>query len=102
MTQQARPGPATSPTHEGADFVCCLCGCEVMVKRWGEPRAHAEVGVFVCHCGATMRPEHPGQIEAGRGERPFNTDDFLSQGSGVGGPGAGTTTPPDTLADGVL
>ena len=97
---QIRSGSSTLGAHEGEDFVCNLCGCEVMVKHWGEPRAHAEMGVFVCHCGATMQHEQPGSQEArGTGEAAFDEGDFLSQGSGVGGPGGGQTAAPKSLGD---
>jgi len=57
--------------YEGEDLVCHTCGCEIMVKHWGDPKAHAQTGVFLCHCGTTMEPEHGGQT--GQDARPKTT-----------------------------
>lgn len=82
----------------GEDFVCRTCGCEVMVKHWGDPVVHAQIGTFLCHCGTAMQPEHGGRADAGR---PFSasdgppagdmSDDLLHEGHGTGqGPSSQT------------
>lgn len=75
----------------GEDLVCRSCGCEVMVKHWGEPRSSADSGTFTCHCGQRMEPEHPsqgGEPRRGEGQRQdgdhFDQEDFLGQGGGAG------------------
>ena len=82
------PGPGRSGGYEGEDFICHTCGCEIMVKHWGDPRSHTQAGVFLCHCGTPMEPEH-GSTGAQGGDGNFSQDDYLSQGSGAGGKGAG-------------
>lgn len=93
MQQQTRDTGA----YVGKDFVCHTCGCEIMVKHWGDPEAHAQTGVFLCHCGTTMEPERKGEGgQASFGsetEQNFRQDDFLNEGSGAGGAtGMGSTS----------
>jgi hypothetical protein len=81
-------------SYVGKDFVCHTCGCEIMVKHWGDPEGHAQSGVFLCHCGTTMEPERKGDggetSFGGETEQSFSKDDFLNQGSGTGAaPGGG-------------
>jgi hypothetical protein len=76
-------GAGRSGGYEGEDFICHTCGCEIMVKHWGDPRSHTQAGVFLCHCGTPLEPEH-GSTGAQGGD--FSQDDSLSQGSRAGGP----------------
>jgi hypothetical protein len=80
MTESMSPGTPSGDAVPGEDFVCRACGCEVMVKHWGQPREHADGGAFVCHCGQEMQPEHPGQVRQGAS---FNQEDFLGHGGGA-------------------
>lgn len=82
MTESMPTGQTQACGYRGEDFVCRNCGCEIMVKHWGEPRSHADGGTFTCHCGKQMEPEHPGQTRAdGDG---FDQEDFLGHGGGAG------------------
>lgn len=44
--------------HDGTDYVCDNCGCEIMVKHRGDEAKMPSDGVYTCACGTTMRPEH--------------------------------------------
>lgn len=84
MTESMSTGATSESGYAGEDFVCRTCGCEVMVKHWGEPRSHADSGTFACHCGQQMEPEHPGQRGPARQGEVFNQEDFLGHGGGAG------------------
>jgi hypothetical protein len=53
MQQADRP-----EMHDGEDFVCPTCSCEIMVKHHGDPNRMPKVGPYTCSCGTEMRPEH--------------------------------------------
>lgn len=106
MTQQTSSSER-SGSYVGKDFVCHTCGCEIMVKHWGDPESHAQTGVFLCHCGSTMEPEagHHAENEAGGNfgsetEQNFSQDDFLNQGSGAGGATGMGDTPSTSVSPG--
>ena len=103
MTESMSAGGASAAGNAGDDFVCRTCGCEVMVKHWGTPLSHADSGVFVCHCGQRMEPEHPGRAgQAGDGGN-FDQEDFLGQGGGAGeATGVGRTPFTDSSPGGGL
>ena len=44
--------------HDGEDFVCPTCGCEIMLKHHGDPAKMPNMRSFTCCCGTTMVPEH--------------------------------------------
>jgi hypothetical protein len=46
--------------HDGDDFVCPNCGCEIMLKHHGDPAKMPNMRPFTCCCGTQMQPEHPG------------------------------------------
>ena len=51
--------------HDGEDFVCPTCGCEIMLKHHGDPARMPQMGPFTCCCGTEMRPEHqPARVMA--------------------------------------
>lgn len=98
MTQPRSGGGTSSSERTGEDFVCSTCGCEVMVKHWGDPQVHAQIGTFLCHCGTAMQPEHGSRHGSGvsttRSDNPppgDMSDDFLREGHGTGqGPSSQT------------
>ncbi len=45
--------------HDGEDFVCPRCGCEIMLKHHGDPARMPNMSPFTCCCGEQMIPEHP-------------------------------------------
>jgi hypothetical protein len=45
--------------HDGQDFVCDNCGCEIQLKHHGDPARMPNMTAFTCCCGTPMRPEHP-------------------------------------------
>ena len=45
--------------HDGEDFVCPNCGCEIMLKHHGDPAKMERMEAFTCCCGTKMVPEHP-------------------------------------------
>ncbi|MFL5726498.1 MAG: hypothetical protein ACJ765_03160 [Chloroflexota bacterium] len=54
-TQSDRP-----EMHDGEDFVCPNCGCEIMLKHHGDPARMPNMASFTCCCGTEMVPEHEG------------------------------------------
>ena len=44
--------------HDGEDFVCPTCNCEIMLKHHGDPAKMPKMGPFTCCCGTEMVPEH--------------------------------------------
>lgn len=45
--------------HDGEDFVCPSCRCEIMVKHAGDPSRMPNMQpAFTCCCGTRMVPEH--------------------------------------------
>jgi hypothetical protein len=46
--------------HDGQDFVCPNCNCEIMLKHHGDPTRMRQMVPFTCCCGTPMQPEHPG------------------------------------------
>jgi predicted RNA-binding Zn-ribbon protein involved in translation (DUF1610 family) len=56
---QATTGQAQSPEmHDGEDFVCPNCGCELMLKHRGDPAKMQPMRPFTCSCGTAMHSEH--------------------------------------------
>ena len=53
-------GSTAMEMHDGDDFVCPNCGCEIMLKHHGDPAKMPNMQPFTCCCGTTMQPEHPG------------------------------------------
>ena len=47
--------------HDGEDFTCPNCGCEIMLKHHGDPAKMPNMRAFTCCCGTEMQPEHPEQ-----------------------------------------
>ena len=45
--------------HDGDDFVCPNCGCEIMLKHHGDRARMTEMRMFRCCCGTDMEFEHP-------------------------------------------
>ncbi len=45
--------------HDGEDFVCPNCGCEIMLKHHGDQSKMRDMQSFTCCCGTRMTPEHP-------------------------------------------
>jgi hypothetical protein len=39
---------------DGDDFTCEYCGCEITVKRTGDPAKMPAGSVFTCRCGTVM------------------------------------------------
>lgn len=46
--------------HDGQDFVCPNCNCEIMLKHHGDPAKMPRMQPFTCCCGTQMRPERDG------------------------------------------
>jgi hypothetical protein len=46
-----------STMREGDDFVCRYCGCEVTLKRHGDPERMPDMRPFTCCCGTVMELE---------------------------------------------
>jgi hypothetical protein len=42
--------------QEGDDFVCGYCGCEIRLRRHGDPEK-MQRGTFTCCCGTRMDRE---------------------------------------------
>ena len=49
--------------HDGDDFVCPNCGCEIMLKHHGDPARIQTMRMFVCCCGTEMEFEHPREAD---------------------------------------
>ena len=45
--------------HDGMDFVCPNCNCEIMLKHHGDPAKMERMTMFTCCCGHRMEFEHP-------------------------------------------
>lgn len=50
--------------QEGDDFVCPVCGCEIVLKHFGPKTRDHELRLFRCTCGEEMHFEHPRGDEA--------------------------------------
>jgi hypothetical protein len=56
---QATTGQTQPPEmHDGEDFVCPNCGCELMLKHHGDPAKMQPMRPFTCCCGTAMHSEH--------------------------------------------
>jgi hypothetical protein len=45
--------------HDGDEFVCPNCGCNLTLKHHGDPAKVQEMRPFTCCCGTAMHSEHP-------------------------------------------
>jgi len=46
--------------HEGDDYVCSNCACEIRVRHVGDPAKMRQMTAFTCCCGTQMEKEqHP-------------------------------------------
>jgi hypothetical protein len=45
--------------HDGDEFVCPNCGCDLILKQHGDPAKMQEMRPFTCCCGTAMHSEHP-------------------------------------------
>ena len=43
--------------HEGDDFVCPNCGCEIRLRHHGDPARMPRMEPFTCCCGTRMEKE---------------------------------------------
>jgi hypothetical protein len=59
MEQATTTQPGRLEMHDGDDFVCPNCGCEIMLKHHGDPAKMTAMRPFTCCCGTEMRSEHP-------------------------------------------
>jgi hypothetical protein len=50
----ARTMSGASDALEGDNFICEYCGCEITVKRTGDPAKMPAGSVFTCRCGTVM------------------------------------------------
>ena len=58
MTSQGKVDMQAPEMHDGEDFVCSNCGCEIMLKHHGDPAKMQRMTTFTCCCGTPMHPEH--------------------------------------------
>ena len=59
MTQSQTMGTTGSAQGQGVDWVCPVCGCEIMVKHEGDRSRHAAGSTYTCRWGTRMELEHP-------------------------------------------
>jgi hypothetical protein len=50
--------PSQSLMHEGDDFVCPNCSCEIRLVHHGDPARMQRMDMFICCCGTRMEMEH--------------------------------------------
>ncbi len=46
--------------HDGDDFVCSNCDCEITIKHHGDSAKMTQMRPFTCCCGTQMAKEHAG------------------------------------------
>lgn len=59
QTHDALASDSQIEMHAGDDFACLNCGCEIMLKRHGDPSKMLNMTMFTCCCGHSMEFEHP-------------------------------------------
>ncbi len=58
MTQATNTRPDRQEMHDGEDFVCPNCNCEITLKHHGDESKMRQMVPFTCCCGTPMQPEH--------------------------------------------
>jgi hypothetical protein len=54
---QATTASTPETMHEGDDFVCPNCGCEIRLRHHGDPVKMQRMTNFTCCCGTPMDKE---------------------------------------------
>jgi len=56
VIEQAKPASDVT-MHDGDDFVCPNCGCEIRLRHHGDPSRMQRMTAFTCCCGTPMQKE---------------------------------------------